>query len=52
MKHVQNGFAIVHPAQPKYMGGLSLPGGVRHDEWDGFHSVVLADELSRLAPSL
>ncbi|KAH8923526.1 acyl-CoA dehydrogenase NM domain-like protein [Atractiella rhizophila] len=30
-----------------YDGGLSPPGGVKIDEWDGFHNLIVVDELSR-----
>lgn len=29
------------------MGGLALPGGIKPEEWDTFHSIILNDELYR-----
>ena len=44
---MEAGFAIVHPPDERYNGGLSLPGGIPAHEWDPFHSIVLTDEISR-----
>lgn len=33
------------------MGGLELPGAVKPEEWDLFHSIVMNDELNRVAYS-
>ncbi|GAB7349141.1 hypothetical protein MBLNU459_g8083t1 [Dothideomycetes sp. NU459] len=48
-RYVEKGFAIPHPPRKEYMGGLTLPGGVAPEEWDTFHSLVLNDELNRVA---
>jgi hypothetical protein len=29
------------------MGGLTLPGGIKSEEWDTFHSIIVNDELYR-----
>lgn len=46
-KFCQKGFSIVHPADARYTGGLPLPGGVKPEEWDLFHSIIMNDELNR-----
>ncbi|TKA77804.1 hypothetical protein B0A49_00932 [Cryomyces minteri] len=38
----------VEPAQESYMGGLQLPAGIPPDEWDGFHTIIVVDELNRI----
>ncbi|TKA71099.1 hypothetical protein B0A49_03251 [Cryomyces minteri] len=30
------------------MGGLQLPAGIPPDEWDGFHTIIVVDELNRI----
>ncbi|KAL4812762.1 acyl-CoA dehydrogenase/oxidase [Aspergillus spinulosporus] len=47
--HCEHGFAIVHPlTTPEDSANLSLPGGVKRDEWDTWCGLIVADELNRL----
>jgi alkylation response protein AidB-like acyl-CoA dehydrogenase len=32
----------------EYSAGVSLPGGVSHEEWDVFHSVIMSYEINRI----
>ena len=35
------------PADEPYYKGIPLPGGVKPEEWDQFHDLVLIEELHR-----
>ncbi|KAK2747331.1 hypothetical protein FQN57_002229 [Myotisia sp. PD_48] len=41
------GFCVTKPTKEEYMGGVSLPAGIKPEEWDIFHSLIVSDELSR-----
>ncbi|KAL4738641.1 acyl-CoA dehydrogenase/oxidase [Aspergillus similis] len=47
--HCEHGFAIVHPlTTPEDSANLTLPGGVKREEWDTWCGLIVADELNRL----
>jgi alkylation response protein AidB-like acyl-CoA dehydrogenase len=47
--HCEHGFAIVHPlTAPEESANLTLPGGVKREEWDTWCGLIVADELNRL----
>ncbi|KAL4968306.1 acyl-CoA dehydrogenase family protein [Aspergillus stella-maris] len=47
--HAENGYTIVHPLTSlEDAGGVSLPGGVRREEWDTWCSLIVSDEFTRL----
>jgi alkylation response protein AidB-like acyl-CoA dehydrogenase len=37
----------VYPLAAEYLNGQRLPGGVEPHEWDGFHDLVVIDEIAR-----
>jgi alkylation response protein AidB-like acyl-CoA dehydrogenase len=37
----------VYPLAVEYLHGQKLPGGVEPNEWDGFHDLVVIDEIAR-----
>ena len=37
----------IFPLAREYMSDIPLPGGIKLDEWDAFHDLVLVDELTR-----
>ena len=37
----------VYPMPTGHLGGIRLPGGVKPEEWDGFHDLVVLDEIAR-----
>jgi hypothetical protein len=40
--------ALLNPAAIRnYLGPIKLPGGIAADEWDGFHDLVVTDEMAR-----
>ncbi|KAL3495675.1 acyl-CoA dehydrogenase/oxidase [Aspergillus germanicus] len=48
-RHCAEGYAIVHPlTTPEDRGNLSLPGGVRPEEWDTWCSLIVSDEFNRV----
>ncbi|KAL5045477.1 hypothetical protein BDW71DRAFT_215005 [Aspergillus fruticulosus] len=48
-RHCEHGFSIVHPlTSPEDSANLTLPGGVKREEWDTWCGLIVADELNRL----
>jgi alkylation response protein AidB-like acyl-CoA dehydrogenase len=48
-KHCLLGFGIVHPlTTPEDSANLSLPGGVKREEWDTWCGLIVADEFNRV----
>ncbi|KAL6231120.1 hypothetical protein BDW75DRAFT_233867 [Aspergillus navahoensis] len=48
-RHCEHGFTIVHPlTSPEDSANLTLPGGVKREEWDTWCGLIVADELNRL----
>jgi alkylation response protein AidB-like acyl-CoA dehydrogenase len=37
----------VYPLATEYLQGQRLPGGVSPQEWDGFHDLIVIDEIAR-----
>lgn len=37
----------VYPMPKEYLNGIRLPGGVAPEQWDGFHDLVILDEIAR-----
>lgn len=37
----------VYPLATEYLQGRRLPGGIKADEWDGFHDLIVIDEIAR-----
>jgi alkylation response protein AidB-like acyl-CoA dehydrogenase len=37
----------VYPLAPQYLKGQRLPGDVKVEEWDGFHDLIVIDEIAR-----
>lgn len=48
-RHAELGYTAVasFPLAADYLNGQRLPGGVNPREWDGFHDLVVIDELAR-----
>ena len=36
-----------YPMPKEYLNGIRLPGGVAPEQWDGFHDLVILDEIAR-----
>ncbi|PWN34644.1 acyl-CoA dehydrogenase NM domain-like protein [Meira miltonrushii] len=51
-EHSRLGFSacFIQPLDPEYLqkAGITLPAGISPDEWDPFHSMIVADELMRV----
>jgi alkylation response protein AidB-like acyl-CoA dehydrogenase len=39
--------SIFPPVDTKYLGGLKLPAGIEPANWDGFHDLIVIDEIAR-----
>jgi alkylation response protein AidB-like acyl-CoA dehydrogenase len=39
--------AAIYPMAAKYLNGIRLPASIRSDEWDGFHDLIVLDEVAR-----
>lgn len=39
--------AAVYPLATEFLGATRLPGGVAAAEWDGFHDLIVIDEIAR-----
>lgn len=37
----------IYPMPKDHLQGLRLPGDVRPEEWDGFHDLIVLDEVAR-----
>lgn len=37
----------VFPLAKEYLNGQQLPGGIRPEDWDGFHDLIVIDEVAR-----
>lgn len=48
-KHAELGYTAVasFPLASEYLGGQRLPGDINPREWDGFHDLIVIDELAR-----
>lgn len=48
-KHAELGYTAVasFPLASEYLGGQRLPAGINPQEWDGFHDLIVIDELAR-----
>lgn len=50
-RHSKLGFTacFIQPLEPEYISkaGITLPAGIPAQEWDSFHSMIVADELMR-----
>ena len=46
-RHAELGFLAVRGTDKRLTGGVPLPGGIPLVEWDGFHSIVAMDEMTR-----
>ena len=48
-RHGELGYAAVSvfPLEADYLDGQRLPAGIKPSEWDGFHDMILWDELMR-----
>ncbi|GAB7363907.1 hypothetical protein MBLNU230_g4470t1 [Neophaeotheca triangularis] len=43
------GFSVVHPiVDPRDTGGVDLPAGIQHGEWDSWCAYMCADEFARM----
>ncbi|BFZ59917.1 hypothetical protein YB2330_000939 [Saitoella coloradoensis] len=40
--------AVLYPLPVKYMEGVTLPGGIKPEDWDAFHDFVFNDEFARV----
>ena len=39
--------AAIYPLAKDHLNGLRLPGGINPVEWDGFHDLIVLDEVAR-----
>lgn len=39
--------AAIYPMPKYHLQGLRLPGDVKPEEWDGFHDLIVLDEIAR-----
>lgn len=49
-RHADLGYTAVSifpPVDTKYLGGLKLPAGIEPAKWDGFHDLIVIDEIAR-----
>ncbi|KAK3116598.1 hypothetical protein LTR53_002896 [Teratosphaeriaceae sp. CCFEE 6253] len=48
-EHCRQGYmaAAVYPMPTEHLSGIGLPGGIKPDEWDGFHDLAVLDEIAR-----
>lgn len=48
-RHADLGYMAVsvYPLATKYLKDRRLPGGVKAHEWDGFHDLIIIDEIAR-----
>jgi alkylation response protein AidB-like acyl-CoA dehydrogenase len=49
-EHSRRGYtavAINPAAVSRYLGDITLPGGIKPEEWDGFHDLICIDEIAR-----
>jgi hypothetical protein len=48
-RHSQLGYMAVsvYPLASQYLQGQRLPGGIKPEEWDGFHDLIVIDEIAR-----
>ena len=48
-KHARLGYVAggIYPPPSRYMGDIRLPGGIRSEDWDAFHDMILIDEVAR-----
>jgi alkylation response protein AidB-like acyl-CoA dehydrogenase len=37
----------VFPLAKEYLDGQNLPGGIKPEDWDGFHDLIVIDEVAR-----
>ncbi|KAM0690587.1 hypothetical protein Q7P36_009355 [Cladosporium allicinum] len=48
-EHCRRGYmaAAIYPMPANYLNGIRLPADIKSDEWDGFHDLVVLDEVAR-----
>ncbi|KAK3621074.1 hypothetical protein LTR56_023000 [Elasticomyces elasticus] len=48
-EHCRQGYmaTAVYPMPKDHLDGIRLPGDVKPEEWDGFHDLVVLDEIAR-----
>jgi alkylation response protein AidB-like acyl-CoA dehydrogenase len=48
-RHARLGYAAVsiYPLAANYLRGQRLPGDIEHSAWDGFHDLIIIDEIAR-----
>ncbi|OAQ58875.2 hypothetical protein VFPPC_11057 [Pochonia chlamydosporia 170] len=48
-EHSRQGYMAtsVFPLAKDYLDGQQLPGGIKPEEWDGFHDLIVIDEVAR-----
>jgi alkylation response protein AidB-like acyl-CoA dehydrogenase len=39
--------AAIYPMPANYLNGIRLPADIKSDEWDGFHDLIVLDEVAR-----
>jgi alkylation response protein AidB-like acyl-CoA dehydrogenase len=39
--------AAIYPMPANYLNGIRLPANIEADEWDGFHDLIVLDEVAR-----
>ena len=46
-RYAKLGYLVTMPPDKKYMGSIILPGGIKAEDWDEFHTLIMVDELAR-----
>jgi alkylation response protein AidB-like acyl-CoA dehydrogenase len=48
-EHCRQGYmaAAIYPMPANYLNGIRLPANIAADEWDGFHDLIVLDEVAR-----